>query len=223
MRLKGLHTGVGVIWERVPFVSPAAESVFSFYFPAISSSLLPDLSQIYILEAFETRFAGLIGFLLLLINNLGWFHEVDALCCILTRCFWWNGGVQSSVSGLCTDTFVKVHGDFWRLLPGRLFHGGDAPCWSMLGDRDMGSFLLGLGDFDAFWCRSISFGSFLAIKASFPDWCGGSDEWRLSCSLSCLISSRVLFWFEPLLFGLLCFCFAYVLGPIVLGLSLLWY
>jgi hypothetical protein len=60
------------------FISPAAESVFPLCFPAISSSLLPDLSQIYYLEAFESRFAGLIGFLplLLLINDLGWFPKV---------------------------------------------------------------------------------------------------------------------------------------------------
>ena len=71
----------------VPFVSPTVPFVLPFCFPAISSFLHLDLSLIYNLEAFESRFAGLIGLflLLLLVSNLGWFPEVDDLCCSFTH------------------------------------------------------------------------------------------------------------------------------------------
>ena len=81
-----LLTALSVLLSA-PFVSPAKVSDLLFFASVLFSSSLPDLSQIYYLEAFESRFAGLIGLLLLLLlfNVLGWSPEVDDLCRTLTH------------------------------------------------------------------------------------------------------------------------------------------
>lgn len=103
----------------------------------------------------------------------------------------------------------------------------------------MDSTLFGFGDFEHFWCRSISLGWFLPSEQVFFDWCGpcgsrlgggGDDDgWRMSSSSACLIISSVfvLIWSFVIWAFLFLFCLfltslgSLVLGPIVFGLSLL--
>lgn len=79
------------------------------------------------------------------------------------------------------------HGGFRQLWLRRLFRGGDAPCLSVLGDRDMGSILLGFGDFDPFLCRYISFWSLFGYLSKFSQlvWQQG---WRRQRVVAILLS-----------------------------------
>ena len=207
------------VFLTVPFVSPAAGSVFLLWFLAIPSSLLPDLSRIYYLEALEARFAGLIGSLplLLMISDLGWFPKVDALCCPLTHSdAFGEMGVYRAASPVFVPTLSSwstVASDGFGLVvcfaAEMLLADG---CWEF---ETWFRFCLDLVFLRLFGVDLAALGRLLAIGVCFPGWCGGrfggGDRWRLFLSPACLICSRVfaLIWASVFCFNLGCS----VLGP----------